>query len=154
MIQLKVKSLEVVEGSPLVRVTLQEISGERELHIWIGWPEASAIQSYLEGSRPPRPMTHDLMAHLLVSLQAKVQQLIISEMKEDTFFAQLTLLAGEHTLEIDCRPSDGIAIALRAEAPIFITDELFAEIEQMREQEISASRPGTIVVERDDTTIH
>jgi bifunctional DNase/RNase len=154
MIQLMVKSLEVVEGSPLVRVTLQEISGERELHVWIGWPEASAIQSYLEGSSPPRPMTHDLIANLLVGLQAKVKQLLISEMKEDTFFAQLTLLAGEHTLEIDCRPSDGIAIALRAEAPIYISDELLGQIEQLREEQVQSARPGTIIVERDDTTIH
>jgi|GEM_PF-6981305 len=104
MIQLKVKSLEVVEGSPLVRVTLQESEGERELHIWIGWPEASAIQSHLEGSHPLRPMTHDLMASLLAGLQAKVQQLLISEMKEDTFFAEIILQVGETSLRLTAAP--------------------------------------------------
>jgi uncharacterized protein len=154
MIQLMVKSLEVVEGGPLVRVTLQESEGDRELYIWIGWPEAAAIQSYLEKTCPSRPMTHDLMANLLVALQVKVQQLLISEMAEDTYFAQLSLSAGDTTLQVDCRPSDGIALALRAEAPIFISDELFAQIEQMREPEIPSPHPGAIIVERDDTTIH
>jgi len=154
MIQLKVKSLEVMEGSPLVRLTLQESAGQRELYIWIGWAEAAAIQSHLEGTRPARPMTHDLMASLLGAFQVVIEQLLIGEMREDTFFASLRLTAGETTEEIDCRPSDGIALALRAQAPIFIDETLLEQIEKMREEEEPPSRPGTIIVERDDTTIH
>ena len=154
MIQLSIKVLEVVEGSPLVRVTLQDVASEREVQIWIGWPEAAAIQTQLEGDVSPRPMTHDLMANMLVAVQAKVLQLLISEMKEETFFATLTISANSRLYEIDCRPSDGIALALRAGAPIFIADELMEQMEQTSEQELRATHAGTIVVEREDTTIH
>ncbi len=155
MIELKVRTLEIVEGAPLVRVTLQEAAGDRQLHIWVGLPEASAIQSQLEGNKPPRPMTHDLMASILSTLQAKILQLLISDMKEETFFGMLAISMNGRVHEIDCRPSDGIALALRAAAPIFIEDELLAEIERLHEaQELHAPHPGAVVVDREDTTIH
>jgi len=155
MIQLKIKALEVVEGSPLVRISLQDVASEREIQIWVGWPEAAAIQSHLEGTHPPRPMTHDLVASLLSTLQVKVLQLLIAALKEGTFYAVLTISANGRVHEIDCRPSDGIAIAVRCGAPIYITEELLSTIEQLDEQqEIRPPHPGAIVVDREDTTIH
>ena len=155
MIQLKIRSLEIAEGSPLVRVTLQDVASERQLHIWVGLPEASAIQSELEGSKPARPMTHDLMANLLSTLQVRVLQLLISEMKEDTFYAILTISANGRLHKVDCRPSDGIALAVRCDAPIFIGEELLSHIERLHEEQgIRPPHPGAIVVEREDTTIH
>lgn len=156
MIQLKIKRLEVVEGSPLVRILLQDIASEREIEIWVGWPEASAIQAHLEGSTPPRPMTHDLMASILSSLQAKVLQLLISDMRDETYYALLAISANGRVHEIDCRPSDGIALAVRCGVPIFISEELVARIDQMRSEPGAAPAPrfGAIIVEREDTTIH
>ncbi|NIM06427.1 MAG: bifunctional nuclease family protein [Armatimonadetes bacterium] len=155
MVQLKVNALEAAEGSPLVRITLQDIAGERQIQIWVGWPEAAAIQSHLEGNTPPRPMTHDLTTNILSLLEAKVLQLLISDMKEGTFYATLTVSANGRVHEVDCRPSDGIAIAVRCGAPIFISEDLLATIEKLDEQQgMEAPPPGAIVVESDDTTIH
>jgi bifunctional DNase/RNase len=155
MIQLKIKSLEAAEGSPLVRVTLQDVGSEREFHIWVGWPEAAAIQSHLEDSPPPRPMTHDLTASLLSLLNAKVLQLVIADLKDSTFYATLTISVNDRAHEVDCRPSDGIALAVRFGAPMFIGEELLGIIEQLDEQqEIRPPHSGAIVVDREDTTIH
>jgi hypothetical protein len=155
MIKLAVKSLEVTENSPMIRVTLQNIEGTRELDIYVGIPEAIAIQSHLEGRPMPRPMTHDLMINILSTLQVKILQVLISDMTDKTYFAVLTLSVGGRVHEIDCRPSDAIALAVRAAAPIFISEELLTRIEQLREaEEIQAPHPGAIIVDREDTTIH
>ena len=106
-------------------VLLKEVEGDRVLPIWIGANEAQAIARELAGQRFQRPLTHDLVATAVEGLQAKVTRVIISELKDNTFFANLVIERESQVLSIDARPSDSIAVALRCKAPIFISEGLF-----------------------------
>jgi bifunctional DNase/RNase len=115
-------------------VLLKTEDGNRFLPIWIGQPEAAAILMKLQGASPPRPMTHDLLSEMLGQLDAKVVKIAVTELKENTFYAMITLAVGGSEIEIDSRPSDAIALAVRAEAPIYaaetVVDENGIEFEQ------------------------
>jgi len=100
---------------------------DRSLPIWIGECEAVAIHLKLEGRDMPRPMTHDLLLNIIRRLNAEVLHLTIDDLWQSTFYAKLVLQVGEEKIEIDCRPSDGIAIALRANAPIYVVDDVMEE---------------------------
>jgi uncharacterized protein len=104
---------------------LQESGGQRRLPIVIGAFEAQAIALEMEGIRPPRPMTHDLMKATIESLGASLNEVIISDLNDGTFYAQLIL--DSTGVEIDSRPSDAIALAVRFQAPIFVKDEVLRE---------------------------
>ena len=95
------------------------------LPIWIGHPEATAILLALEGTEPPRPLTHDLMKNMLEALDSYVERVEITRVEDGTFFAAVTLRAEERTRIIDARPSDSIALAIRMGAPIFVAEEVF-----------------------------
>ncbi len=114
--------LDRTTNSPVV--ILREKDGERVLPIWIGPAEASAIAMELQGIKPPRPMTHDLLRTVIQGLGATVQRIRISAIKEKTYFAELWLAREDHVFQLDARPSDSIALALRAHAPIFTEGEL------------------------------
>lgn len=101
-------------------VILRDLENQLFLPIWIGISEAQAIASRIEGIDPPRPMTHDLLRSMVETLGAKVSKVVISDLKENTFFAALHVLQGDHEFVVDARPSDAIALALRVEAPIFV----------------------------------
>jgi len=104
---------------------LEESAGEgRLLPIWIGHPEATAILLALEGVETPRPMTHDLMLSLLVALETVVERIEITRVDEGTFYAGIVLRGEDLTRVVDARPSDSIALAIRAGAPIFVSDEV------------------------------
>jgi len=119
MVQMEIKGLMLDPSSKTPIVLLHDPSGSALLPIWIGVFEANAIALRIEGVEPPRPMTHDLLFTSLELMGAKVQRVTISELRENTFYAVISLHgpSGEHV--IDSRPSDAIALALRAEAPIF-----------------------------------
>ena len=104
---------------------LKEIDGDRRLPIVIGAPEAGAIAYELEGVHTSRPMSHDLMKTLIETFESKVKEICIHELKDSTFFAAITL--DNTTIEVDSRPSDAIALALRFDAPIFIVESLLQE---------------------------
>lgn len=104
---------------------LKEIDGDRRLPIVIGAPEAGAIAYELEGVHTSRPMSHDLMKTLIETFESKVLEICIHELKDSTFFAAITL--ENTTVEVDSRPSDAIALALRFDAPIFIIESLLQE---------------------------
>ena len=104
---------------------LKEIDGDRRLPIVIGAPEAGAIAYELEGVHTSRPMSHDLMKTLIETFESKVKEICIHELKDSTFFAAITL--ENTTIEVDSRPSDAIALALRFDAPIFIVESLLQE---------------------------
>ncbi len=104
---------------------LKEIDGDRRLPIVIGAPEAGAIAYELEGVHTSRPMSHDLMKTLIETFESKVIEICIHELKDSTFFAAITL--DNTTIEVDSRPSDAIALALRFDAPIFIVESLLQE---------------------------
>lgn len=105
----------------------------RVLPIYIGAPEASAIHLALEGIEPPRPLTHDLIVLLVDALAVDVREVVISEMRDHTFFAELVLEQDGSELRVSCRPSDAIAIAVRAAAPIFAAVEVLDEAGQLPE---------------------
>lgn len=103
-------------------ILLKEIEGTRRLPIIIGAFEAQAIALEMEGIKPPRPLTHDLLKTLVDNLGANVVEIVVSELKENTFFAKIILEASGLTNEIDARPSDAIALAVRTYAPIFVNE--------------------------------
>jgi bifunctional DNase/RNase len=136
------------ENQPVV--VLRDLSGKHELPIWIGPAEAVAISVELEGRKPPRPMTHDLIRNILAELQVGLAQVVITDLREKTYYARLILRTNGHERAIDCRPSDAIALALRAGAPIFISEHLLATIEtENRQQEASPFTPDV-----DTGTVH
>lgn len=101
-------------------VILRDTQSQLFLPIWIGVFEANAIALKIEGVEPPRPMTHDLLRLMLDQLGAQVEKIVISDLKESTFFAVIHVHHDGRSIGIDARPSDAIALALRAEAPIFV----------------------------------
>ena len=103
---------------------LVDPESEKGLPVWIGRSEARAISLGLKDVTPPRPLTHDLMKSMLDVLQARVERVVISDLKENTYYATLNLRAGRKTWEVDCRPSDAVAIALKFDAPLFLSRAL------------------------------
>ena len=118
-------SFDLVGKQPIV--LLKTADGNKFLPIWIGHPEAAAILMKLQSQAPPRPMTHDLMSELLEQLEAQIVRITVTELRENTFYAQITVQQDGREIEIDSRPSDAIALAIRAEAPIFAADRLIEE---------------------------
>ena len=134
-------SFDLVGKQPIV--LLKTAEGNRFLPIWIGHPEAAAILMKLQGASTPRPMTHDLVTDMLGQLDAQVSRICVTELRENTFHATIFLQQdGGPELEIDSRPSDAIALAVRADAPIFAEDRVIEESaiefegEEVNEEEI------------------
>lgn len=123
--QMEVKGLMLDPTSNVPIVILKQEGGKEFLPIWIGVFEANAIALKLEGVETPRPMSHDLMAQLLGSLKAKVEDVVINDLQESTFHARIRLRAGDEEILVDARPSDAIALALRVDAPIFVAEHVF-----------------------------
>jgi bifunctional DNase/RNase len=117
--------LDPVSNSPIV--VLKDDDDKFFLPIWVGIFEANAIALQLENITTPRPMTHDLLRNLIAELNARVIRIVINDLRDSTFFAQIRLAVGaglDRTLEVDARPSDAIALALRTEAPIFVAQSV------------------------------
>jgi hypothetical protein len=118
-------SFDLVGKQPIV--LLKTADENRFLPIWIGHAEAAAILMKLQGAAPQRPMTHDLMTDLITELEAEVIRITVTELRDNTFFARITLARNGTEIEIDSRPSDAIALAVRVEAKIFASDDVIEE---------------------------
>ena len=118
-------SFDLVGKQPIV--LLKTAEGNKFLPIWIGHPEAAAILMKLQSATTPRPMTHDLVTDMLDQLGAQVTRITVTELRENTFYAQITVQQDGSEVEIDSRPSDAIALAIRADAPIFAADDVIEE---------------------------
>ena len=118
-------SFDLVGKQPIV--LLKTADGNRYLPIWIGHPEAAAILMKLQGATAPRPLTHDLLVNILGELDVEVVRVTVTELRENTFYASITVAQNGSELEIDSRSSDAIAVAVRAQAPIFAADEVIEE---------------------------
>jgi hypothetical protein len=118
-------SFDLVGKQPIV--LLKTAEGNKFLPIWIGHPEAAAILMKLQDQSPQRPMTHDLFTDVLSQLDATVVRITVTELKESTFYATITLQQNGSEIEIDSRPSDAIALAVRAGAPIFADETVIEE---------------------------
>lgn len=105
-------------------LTLEEVGGQRLVPIWIGVNEGNAIGLKLQEEQLPRPMTHDLMNNMLKTVGAKVERIIVSDLREGTYYAVITLTNGQKRYEIDARPSDAMALAVRTSSPIFVDEKV------------------------------
>lgn len=118
-------SFDMVGKQPIVLLKTQ--SGNKFLPIWIGSTEATAILMKLQGVEPPRPMTHDLLSDMVRQLNAEVSRVTVTELRDNTFMALITLRAESGEIEIDSRPSDALALAVRVDAPIFVDDKVIED---------------------------
>ncbi|NMF65550.1 bifunctional nuclease family protein [Brasilonema octagenarum] len=127
MLEMKVAgiALDAITRSPIV--LLKDASDRRALPIYIGQEQARAIMGALENQKPPRPLTHDLMVNMLDAWNIVLERIIIHSLQKDTFYAALIVKQGELKKEIDARPSDAIAIALRTNTPIWVMEEVIAD---------------------------
>jgi uncharacterized protein len=127
MIEMELAGVRVELPTNQPIVLLKEKDGERYLPIWIGAAEAAAIALSLQGVVTPRPMTHDLMKTILEDLGVTVSRIVVTELREGTFYAQLDMARNGDRLEVSSRPSDAIALAVRMAIPIFANEDVLAE---------------------------
>ena len=118
-------SFDMVGKQPIV--LLKTVDGNKFLPIWIGHPEAAAILMKLQGASTPRPMTHDLITDVIGELEAQCTRVAVTELRDNTFYASITLRVNGQEVEIDSRPSDALAVAVRTSAPIFAAEDVIQE---------------------------
>src|SRR5229473_1640294 len=123
-LEVKIRGLMMDPVTNMPVVVLKETSGSGILPIWVGVYEANAIALEIEKVQTPRPMTHDLLKNVLTGLNVHVQRVVVSDLKEDTFYAQIWMERDGQLMSIDSRPSDALALALRLDCPIFVEDEV------------------------------
>ena len=124
-VRLSAVRVDLQSNTPVLLLTETEGVG-RTLPIFIGAPEATAIAFAIQGVAPPRPMTHDLLKNLIQSMNGQLDRIVITELKDDTFFAVLWLTQDGEPVTVDARPSDAIALALRADCPIYVAEPVLA----------------------------
>lgn len=127
MIEMELTGVRVELPTNQPIVLLRERGGERYLPIWIGASEAAAIALSLQGVVTPRPMTHDLLRNILEEMAVRVDRVVVTELRDSTFFATIQMQRDAATYEISSRPSDAIALAVRLSAPIFASEEVLEE---------------------------
>jgi bifunctional DNase/RNase len=139
-IEFKIKGLmmDPLTNAPIV--VLQEAASDTLLPIWVGIFEANAIALQIEKVDTPRPMTHDLIKGLLSHLDVQVTKIVVTELKDNTFYALIFLNAGGKTITVDSRPSDAIALALRTDSPIYVTDDVISKSSSNASSALSAER--------------
>jgi bifunctional DNase/RNase len=121
-VEMTIRGLMMDPVSNLPIVILKDVSGEAVLPIWVGVYEANAIALEIEKVSTPRPMTHDLIKNVLMGLEAQVHKVVVTELREDTFYAVIWLERSGEVISVDSRPSDALALALRVDCPIFVDD--------------------------------
>ncbi|MCK6624688.1 MAG: bifunctional nuclease family protein [Anaerolineae bacterium] len=126
MIEVKIDSIRVSLMSQHRVVVLKDVDTDRYLPIWIGPFEADAITIQLQGVQVARPLTHDLLKSIIDEMGATISHVMVSELKNDTFFARIVMDVNGQSMEIDARPSDAIALAVRANAPLFVAEEVMS----------------------------
>lgn len=131
-IEMRIKGLVVDPISKMPIVVLEDMNSERMLPIWIGVFEANAIALRIENIATPRPMTHDLLKNLLDELGIKVEKIVVNDVRDNTFYAQIYCRHENQTITIDSRPSDAIALVLRTEAPIFVEESVVEMAHNMK----------------------
>jgi bifunctional DNase/RNase len=133
-IEMTIKGLMIDPITNMPIIVLRDQDGQRVLPIWVGVFEANAIALQIENVQTPRPMTHDLLKNIIDDLDARVERIVVSELKENTFYATIHMLSGSESLRVDARPSDAIALALRTQSPIFVEESV---IQSARSVEMS-----------------
>jgi bifunctional DNase/RNase len=126
-VEVRIRGLMMDPSTNMPIVVLKDIASDTVMPIWVGIFEANAIALEIEKVSAPRPMTHDLARNLIRNLNARLERVVISELKDDTFYATLWLQQGNNPLVIDARPSDALALALRADCPIYVTEQVMQQ---------------------------
>jgi hypothetical protein len=152
MVEVTIDSIRVSLMSQHRVVILKDVDSDRYLPIWIGPFEADAITIILQEQEVPRPLTHDLLKNVIGQLGGSVEQIIISELKNEVFYARIIVEANGRTLEVDSRPSDAIALAVRVRVPIYIEEAVMdkAAVQPEAEVEAEESAAGARQVEADE----
>ena len=127
-VQMELKRIIINEVHDQQVIMLREVEGERSFPIVIGIFEATSIDRRVKGMPSPRPLTHDLVASVIDSLGGELQDIYISELREHTYFAKLRVRKEGELIEIDCRPSDAIALAVTAKVPIYVAEDVLGEV--------------------------
>ncbi len=123
-IEMTIKGLMVDPITNMPIIILRDKDGQRVLPIWVGVFEANAIALQIENVATPRPMTHDLLRNVIHDLKAEIRKVVVSDLRENTFYALIHLEVNGEPVAVDARPSDAIALALRARAPIYVEDRV------------------------------
>jgi bifunctional DNase/RNase len=123
-VEMKVRGLALDPMSNMPIIILRDDEEKRSLPIWVGIFEANAIALELEKIATPRPMTHDLIKNILEAIDARVQKVVVTDLRDNTFFAVIHLQVGDTEYQVDSRPSDAIALALRVAAPIYVDEDV------------------------------
>lgn len=132
MVKMEIKGLLMDPVSNMPVVVLRDAANGVFLPIWVGIFEANAIAIQMEKIATPRPMTHDLLKNLLGELDATVERIVINDLRDNTFFARIHLLRGNTRWDVDSRPSDAIALALRVDAEIFVEEDVLEKSKTLR----------------------
>ena len=128
LVQMDLTRIIISERGDSQIIVLQERDGERQFPIMIGITEALAIDRRVKGIKTPRPLTHDLMANIIAELDADLEKIVISDLREHTFYAKLIVRRNGDLLEIDSRPSDAIALGVTNQTPIFVDEEVLRKV--------------------------
>jgi bifunctional DNase/RNase len=120
LVEMSIRGLMVDPATNMPIVVLRDADNQRVLPIWVGPVEANAIAMQVENAAPPRPMTHDLLRNLLTDLGATLERILITDLRDNTFYAYLELVVGQSRLLVDSRPSDALALSIRTKARIFV----------------------------------
>jgi bifunctional DNase/RNase len=139
-IEMTIKGLMVDPVTNMPIILLRDSEGQKVLPIWVGIYEANAIALQIENVSTPRPMTHDLLKNVITDLKGTIRKIVVSDLKDNTFFALIYLEVNGETVAIDARPSDAIALALRARAPIFVEESV---IDNAKPFDPGAEKPDT-----------
>jgi len=123
-IEVRIRGLMMDPATNMPIIVLKDVASEAVMPIWVGIFEANAIAIEIEKMAAPRPMTHDLARNLIHDLNAELERVVITELKDETFLAVLWLKQGDEPIIVDARPSDAIALALRADCPIYVAEEV------------------------------
>ena len=152
MLEMKVKGLTLDPLTNMPIVILKDTDENKVLPIWVGIFEANAIALEMEQVSTPRPMTHDLLKNIIEGFQAQVARIVVNDLKDNTFYAVITINLNGSEVLIDARPSDAIALALRVNAPIFVAEKVIEEAKSIEftEQVASGEREGENMPESDD----
>jgi bifunctional DNase/RNase len=129
-VEMKIRGLMMDPVTNMPIVILKDANSDTVLPIWVGIYEANAIALEIEKVTTPRPMTHDLIKNVLVGLETHVHKVVVTELREDTFYAVIWLQRDGHAISVDSRPSDALALALRVDCPIFVDDEVLRNSKQ------------------------
>ncbi|MEM9773983.1 MAG: bifunctional nuclease family protein [Chloroflexota bacterium] len=139
MVEVVIDSIRISLISQHRIVMLRDVDGERQLPIWIGPCEAEAITFELQDTEVARPLTHDLLKNVIETMEGKISHILINELQNQVFYARLYIDVGGKLIDVDCRPSDAIALAVRAKVPVFIEEDVMEEVGILPEPDLTDS---------------